>query len=130
MARAPELAVDDLPVVHRLAELPAAMSAETITTLAAGHGFRFDHIRSGEHASPPGFWFEQSESEWAIVLSGAAELEFEAGRLALKAGDAVLIPAGLRHRVAHSAPDTVWLALHFASAGGPESLPVPGSGLD
>lgn len=47
------------------------------------------------------------------LLRGTARLQFDEGDLALTAGDALLIPAGRRHRVAACSPDAVWLALHF-----------------
>ena len=34
---------------------------------------------------------------------------------ALQPGDWLLIPAGCRHRVAETGPDTVWLAVHVAA---------------
>lgn len=100
-----------LPTVLRLSALPATLDAEQMTQLAAGRRFRLEHILSGDHASAPGFWYDQAEDEWAILLSGRAVLEFEAGEVALGPGDAVLIPAHLRHRVARS-ENAVWLALH------------------
>lgn len=100
-----------LPTVLRLSALPATLDAEQMTQLAAGRRFRLEHILSGDHASAPGFWYDQAEDEWAILLSGRAVLDFEAGEVELGAGDAVLIPAHLRHRVSRS-ENAVWLALH------------------
>lgn len=88
------------------------LPAETTDVLACGGRFRLEHIRSGAHASPPGFWYEQDGDEWAVVIAGAACLEFEGGTRVLRAGEALFIPGGLRHRVAWSAPGTAWLALH------------------
>ncbi|MGE3847259.1 MAG: cupin domain-containing protein [Gammaproteobacteria bacterium] len=100
-----------LPTVLRLGTLPADLHAERITELAAGRRFRLEHILSGDHTSAPGFWYDQDSDEWAILLSGRAGLEFEEGEVELGAGDAVLIPAHLRHRVARS-ENAIWLALH------------------
>lgn len=88
------------------------LPAEQIDTLASGSRFRLEHILSDSHASPPDFWYDQAEDEWAILLAGSAVLEFEEGEVAMQAGDAVLIPAHRKHRVASSA-HAVWLALHF-----------------
>jgi cupin 2 domain-containing protein len=101
-----------LPTVLRLSALPAALGAEQITQLAAGPRFRLEHILSGDHASPPDLWYDQAGDEWAVLLSGRAVLEFDEGALELGAGDAVLIPAHRRHRVATS-EQAVWLALHM-----------------
>ncbi len=102
-----------LPPVHQLSALPAALPAEQTKLLGAGHVFRLEHILSGSHTSPPEFWYDQAKDEWALLIGGSAELEFEEGRLVLNAGDAVLIPAHCKHRVARS-NQAVWLALHFS----------------
>ena len=101
-----------LQQIVRLGEVPAVLAAEQIETLASGSRFRLEHILSGGHASPPEFWYDQPEGEWAILLAGSAVLEFEEGVVAMQAGDAVLISAHRKHRVASSA-QAVWLALHF-----------------
>jgi len=101
-----------LPVVRRLADLPAALPAEQINTFATGTRFRLEHILSGSHASRTDFWYDQPDAEWAVLLAGRAELEFEEGVVGMQAGDAVLIPAHLKHRIARSS-GAVWLALHF-----------------
>jgi len=84
-------------------------------------GVRVERIVStGGHASPPGFWYDQAEDEWLIVLAGAARLELDDGReLALAPGDYVTLYARTRHRVAWTDPTTptVWLAVFVAPAG-------------
>ena len=94
--------------------MPVALAAEQITTLAVGTHFRFEHMLSGSYASPPDFWYDQAQAEWAVLLAGSATLEFEEGSVVMTAGEALLIPAHLKHRVARSS-DAVWLALHFDS---------------
>ncbi|MEC5399378.1 cupin domain-containing protein [Uliginosibacterium sp. H1] len=93
--------------------LPAPGSEEHFDTLLARPGLRLERIVSHLHASPPGFWYEQADDEWVLLVQGEAELAFDDGKvLALRAGDHVTIPAGCRHRVARTGRDTVWLALH------------------
>ena len=101
-----------LPVVRRLTDLPADLCAEQISTLTTGSHFRLEHILSGAHTSAADFWYDQAQAEWAILLAGSAALEFEQGTVSMQAGDALLIPAHLKHRVAQSTA-AVWLALHF-----------------
>jgi len=101
--------------------VPGSAGGEEIAELLTRPGLKIQRIVSAGHASPPGFWYDQSWDEWVIVLSGAARLRFESeprGR-ALGPGDYVLIPAHARHRVDWTSPDeaTVWLALHFPGAG-------------
>ena len=95
------------------ASLLAASDGERFETLFANHACRVERIVSFGHASPPGFWYEQTEDEWVVLLAGSAALAFEDGRtLALCAGDWVSLPARCRHRVESVSQDAVWLAVH------------------
>ncbi|AUH51542.1 phosphoribosylaminoimidazole carboxylase [Chromobacterium sp. ATCC 53434] len=98
--------------------IPADLPQEWLQTLFSGdRGFRVERIVSRGHASPEGFWYQQDEEEWVLLLSGSAELEYQSPprRVALKPGDAIAIPAGCRHRVSRTAPDqdSVWLAIFY-----------------
>lgn len=77
---------------------------------------RIERIVSTGQASPPGFWYDQADDEFVVLLSGAARLQFEEGDVTLdmKPGDWVEIPAHVRHRVetTQAEPPTVWLAVH------------------
>lgn len=95
-----------------LAALPAASQDEDVTTLLIRPGLRIDRIVSDGQVSPPGFWYDQPEDEWVLVLQGRGSLEYTDGRrVDLGAGDSLLIPARCRHRVAASDSRTVWLAI-------------------
>jgi cupin 2 domain-containing protein len=92
-------------------------SAETATTLLAAAGVRIERIVSTGQVSPPGFWYDQDEGEWVMLLAGAATLLI-AGETAprrLAPGDCVNLPAHTRHRVEWTDPDaeTVWLAVFY-----------------
>ena len=54
-----------------------------------------------------------------MLLKGSAALQFEGddGEMALGPGDALFIPAGVRHRVIRTddQSETVWLAVHVYS---------------
>jgi cupin 2 domain-containing protein len=93
--------------------IPAELPAELETLLLEGSGFRLKRIISRGHHSD---WYDQGEDEWVLLVKGAAELEFDGRpqRLALAAGDHLLIPAHCRHRVSWTDPeeDTLWLALY------------------
>ena len=102
------------PRGHIGAGIPRELPDEHTTLLAAGAGARIERIVSRGHASPPGFWYEQPEDEWVMVVAGAARLEIEGeGELELRAGDWSDLPRGLRHRVRRTDPaqDTIWLAV-------------------
>lgn len=89
--------------------------AEATEELFARPGVRLERIVSFGQASPDGFWYDQVEAEWVVLLKGRARLEIagEAAERVLGPGDAVFLPAHCRHRVAWTDPDepTVWLAL-------------------
>lgn len=90
---------------------------ETIAILTERPGARIEKIVSTGQASPPGFWYDQDETEWVCVLSGSAGLKIEGEerpRVLLR-GAYVEIPAHVRHRIDWTDADqpTVWLAVHF-----------------
>jgi len=100
--------------MNLLAGLPANLSTEETTPLLQGTHVRIERIVSYGQASPPGFWYDQPEGEWVMVLCGWGTIEFTDGRrVTLASGDTLSIPAGERHRVAATATDgpTVWLAV-------------------
>lgn len=78
---------------------------------------RIERIVSSGQASPLGFWYEQDEHEWVLVLQGAARLRFEdeTDPIELCVGSFIDIPRGRRHRVEWTAPDepTIWLAIFW-----------------
>ena len=90
---------------------------EAVSRLAGSGQVRIERIVSRGHASPPGFWYDQEQSEWVALLAGEAELHLEQGdlRLHLRPGDHVTIAPHVRHRVAWTHPDqdTVWLAVFY-----------------
>ena len=102
-----------LPVIHSLHDPTRSQNEEAITPLLQGLRFRAEHITSFGHASPPDFWYDQDLPEWVALLQGTATIQFEEGSLDLKAGDYLIIPAHLKHRVPATSPDASWLALHF-----------------
>lgn len=98
-------------------DLPADLPEELFTTLHRCGSVRIERIVSEGHSSPPGFWYDQAEHEWVIVLEGSAAIEFEDSDepVRLERGSYLSIPAHTRHRVAWTDPArrTVWLAVHY-----------------
>ena len=90
---------------------------EQIETILQAPGLRIERIVSRAQSSPDGFWYDQEDNEWVILLRGNAFLGFE-GRediLALIPGDYIRIDRHQKHRVEWTHPDqeTVGLAVHY-----------------
>jgi cupin 2 domain-containing protein len=87
---------------------------EVISTLLSLPNITVEQIVSNGNPSPKGFWYEQFKDEWVVLLTGKAELEFENSTIPLKAGDYLMIPAFLKHRVksVSAEPNCIWLAIH------------------
>ena len=102
--------------MNLLRDLPPASTGEIIERLAGGSAVRIERIVSHGEASPDGFWYDQDEAEFVLVLSGAARLRFADGEaMALGPGDWVDIAPHRRHRVdwIDPAQPTVWLAVFY-----------------
>ena len=103
------------PVVKNLMESPPA-EVETFQTLLDLPGIRLEQIVSNGQASAEGFWYDQKEPEWVMLVRGEAMLRFDpGGDTQLKTGDFLLIPANTRHRVESVSADAIWLALRFSA---------------
>jgi cupin 2 domain-containing protein len=95
------------------AKLPKRTNREDFLTLFENSSARIERIVSHSHSSPPGFWYDQNWDEWVIVMRGSATLEFEGNELVeLKEGDYLTIAKHVKHRVARTGAQTVWLAVH------------------
>lgn len=76
---------------------------------------RVERIVSTGQSTPAGTWYDQDQDEWVALLAGTATLSFEDGRtIDLGPGDALMIPAHVRHRVERTSrdPACVWIAVH------------------
>lgn len=100
---------------------PDDAAGEFFEILAGSGGTRVERIVSRGDASPPGFWYDQGDHEFVVVLRGAARLGFAEPDevVELGPGDHLTIPARRRHRVDWTDPNgpTVWLAVFFAPEG-------------
>src|SRR5882672_1043045 len=84
-----------------LTSLPSLGDAEVTESLITAHGIRLQRIISFGQVSPEGFWYDQKEAEWVMLLTGRARLVIagEAEERILGPGDAGYLPAHCRHRV-------------------------------
>ncbi len=110
------------------ADIPTELPEELSQVLLRGRGgLRVERIVSRGHRSPEGYWYDQDEDEWVVLISGSARLRLadqDPGVVDLVPGDWLRLPARCRHRVEATDPDTdtVWLALFHPAD--------PVSGLD
>ncbi|OQX75106.1 MAG: hypothetical protein B6D59_00165 [Campylobacteraceae bacterium 4484_4] len=87
--------------------------AEILDTLFENRNVRIERIVSTGQHSPEGFWYDQEEDEFVLLLEGEAVLGFEEEELTLHPGDWLMIPARRRHRILSTASDrpTLWLTV-------------------
>ena len=95
--------------------IPGMLPEELISVLAENENVKIERIVSDGQASPEGYWYDQEQSEWVLLVAGLAVLEFEDRKQELKPGDHMLIPAHRKHRVASTSATekTVWLAVFY-----------------
>jgi cupin 2 domain-containing protein len=92
----------------------AAAGEEKFVTLCENASVKIERIVSHSYSSPENFWYDQGQDEWVMVLRGAATLAFAGGEMVeLKSGDYLTIPRHLKHRVARTGAETIWLAVHI-----------------
>lgn len=118
----------NLDVKNLFTDLPSASPLEIVEILCRGEAGRVERILSCGQHSPEGFFYDQEEDEWVLVLQGKAVLEFADGtRIPLRPGDALLLPAHLRHRVAETSAEevTIWLAVFFTRREAVPKAPPP-----
>ena len=97
------------------ADIPASLPDELIQTILTRPNLRIERIVSHGHTSPEGFWYDQDQHEFVVLLAGAARLRFDDGEIELQPGSFIDIPAHRRHRVEWTTPEgpTIWLAMFY-----------------
>jgi cupin 2 domain-containing protein len=103
-----------LPSVSNiLAICSSDSSTEQCFPLLSTPTLRLEKIESHGCATPTGYWYDQEDTEWVMLVSGSAILAFESGdSLSLKAGDYVTLPPHCKHRVEWCSEEAIWLALN------------------
>jgi cupin 2 domain-containing protein len=103
--------------VNLFSPLPDAHAMERVEMLLTLPGVRIERIVSQGQASLPGFWYDQEEGEWVLLLAGAARVRFadETDARLLSLGDWLEIAPHRRHRVDWTDPagPTIWLAVFY-----------------
>ncbi len=106
-----------MKVNNLFSNIPDKNYEEVFNLLLEKNNLKIERIVSSGQKSSEGFWYNQENDEWVILLSGSASLKFENDDelCVLYPGDYVFIPAHCRHRVEQTDKHskTVWLAVHF-----------------
>ena len=99
-----------------LFQLPNTLNKEELfETILKNQNLTVERIISTGQTSPAGFYYDQPQDEWVLVLQGEAILSFEDNKaIKLIAGDFFLLSAHQKHRVDYtsSEPPCIWLAIH------------------
>ena len=56
--------------LNLLTDLPSQLAEERVEILVEHPGLRIERIVSTGQASPPGFWYQQPEHEFVLLLQG------------------------------------------------------------
>ncbi len=100
--------------------IPADSSQELFAEIHRAERIRIERIVSFGQSSPEGFWYNQDEDEWIMILEGGAGIlrEDDPQIKEMKPGDYMNIPAHVKHRVVWTVQTrrTVWLAIHYRAS--------------
>jgi cupin 2 domain-containing protein len=86
-------------------ELPHDLPEELFAELPQAPGIRIERIVSRGHCSQDGFWYDQDQPEWVLVLKGEARIQFEDRVLELQTWGFMNISAHQKHSVSWTTPD-------------------------
>lgn len=102
-----------MDIKNIFSNISEAGEEEQFSLLAKSPNCRIDRIVSSGHSSPKGFWYDQENDEFVLLLQGEAVLEFEDRQVTLKAGDYLNIPKNCKHRLESTSIDPVciWLCV-------------------
>lgn len=94
-----------------ITELPR--ENEIIDEILDGKNVRIERIVSAGHVSPEGFWYDQDENEWVILMQGEAVVMLENGPVEMRPGTSIFIEAHRKHYVSYTSaePPCIWLCV-------------------
>ncbi len=98
-----------------LGDVPTSIPEEIFETIVSTSNIKIERIISKGHKSEPGFWYDQDQSEWILILKGQARLQFEDKSICLTSGDYLNIAAHQKHRIdwTTTEAETIWLAVFY-----------------
>jgi len=89
----------------------APAAGERFDTLLSHRNLVIERIISSSVITPQES--VQEQDEWVLLIQGEALLQVDGKPVALKAGDHLFLPAGLRHTVERASAGAMWLAVHL-----------------
>ena len=95
--------------------ITAVGEEEQFDYLMKGTHYRIDRIVSSGHSSPQGFWYDQEDDEWILLVQGKATLEVEGKFIEMKAGDYMFLPKNCKHRIEKTSVEPICIWLCFFS---------------
>lgn len=85
---------------------------ESFFSLFENQAIKIERIVSRAQASEEGFYYDQEDGEWLLVLEGEAEIGYPDKTVTrLKKGDTLYLPPHQLHRVNKTTNPTLWLAV-------------------
>ncbi|NRA85358.1 MAG: cupin domain-containing protein [Gammaproteobacteria bacterium] len=103
-------------MVNIFSNIPSEIPHEIFEDILITDKLRIERVISKGQTSPDIGWYDQTDNEWVIVLSGYGVIEYSNGvQVTLKQGDYLHIKAHEKHRVIATSVDeaTVWLAIFY-----------------
>ena len=110
------MTLKDYVLTNIFNNIPSDIPNEIFEDIIDTGKLRVERIVSKGHTSPETGWYDQTENEWVIVLSGYGVIEYIGGEtVVLKQGDYLNIKAHEKHRVIETSSNvaTVWLAIFY-----------------
>jgi cupin 2 domain-containing protein len=89
---------------------------EVFEEIIRNKNVRIERIISNGQTSPEGFWYDQPENEWVILLQGEAKITFNDGKeTRLQKGDYLFLPSHQKHNISYTSkePACIWLAVFW-----------------
>lgn len=95
--------------------IPSSLPEEIFEAIIQTKNIKIERIISKGQKSEDGFWYDQDQAEFVLLLKGKARIQFEEQTVELAAGDYLNIAAHQKHRVDWTTPDeeTLWLAVFY-----------------
>ena len=93
-------------------EIPAILPEELVDVLITHSHIRLERIVSKGHASPEGFWYDQAEHEWVLVVQGEALLLLEGAAEPIRMKQGMLLNAIKQRRRLHSNRIRIFITVH------------------